>query len=99
MLSGQPIDAAEAHRVGLVNRVVLADRLMPEAMALARRIAANGPLAVQAVKRTVRQATGRPLDSGYALEDEAKRRVLATEDAREGPRAFAEKRAPVWVGR
>lgn len=99
MLSGQPIDATEAHRVGLVNRIVPADRLMSEAMALARRIAANGPLAVQAVKRTVREATGRPLGAGYALEDEAKRHVLATEDAREGPRAFLEKRAPRYSGR
>lgn len=99
MLSGRPIDAAEAHRVGLVNRVVPADGLMAEAMVTARRIAANGPLAVQAVKRTVREATGRPLEAGFALEDQAKRLVLATEDAREGPRAFIEKREPRYVGR
>lgn len=99
MLSGRPIDATEAHRVGLVNRLVPADRLMVEAMATARRIAANGPVAVQAVKRTVREAAGRPLEAGYALEDEAKLLVLSTEDAREGPRAFIDKREPRYVGR
>ena len=99
MLTGEPIDAATAWRIGLVNRVVPAARLMDEALAIAGRIAANAPLAVRAVKHTVRVTSGRPLAQAYALEDEAKAQVLASEDAREGPRAFMEKRPPVFRGR
>lgn len=99
MLTGEPIDAATALRIGLVNRVLPAAEVMPAAMALAHRIAANGPLAVQAVKRTVREASGQPLAAAYALENEARREVLSTEDAREGPRAFMQKRPPVYCGR
>ncbi|WP_310462289.1 enoyl-CoA hydratase-related protein [Sphaerotilus sp.] len=98
LLTGEPISAAEAWRIGLVNRVVAADRVMPVAMGMAERIARNGPLAVQAVKRTVRQASGQPLDAGFQMENEAKRQVLSTEDAREGPHAFMEKRPPVYRG-
>ena len=92
-------DAAEAHRLGLVNRVVPAEQVMPVALALARRIAQNGPVAVQRVKQTVLQASGLPLAAGYRLEDESRRVVFDTEDAREGPRAFMEKRAPRYRGR
>lgn len=99
LLTGEPIDAATALRAGLVNRVLPAAQVLPAAMALAGRIAANGPLAVQAVKRTVLAASGQPLPRAYALEDEARRQVLASEDAREGPRAFIEKRPPRYTGR
>ena len=99
MLTGDPIDAATALRIGLVNRVLPAAEVLPAAQALARRIAANGPLAVQAVKRTVREASGQPLAAAFALENEAKRQIMATEDAREGPRAFMEKRPAVYKGR
>lgn len=98
LLTGDALSAAAALRLGLVNRVVPAAQVMPEAIALAERIAANGPLAVQAVKRTVIEASGRPLADGYRLEDESRRTVLATEDAREGPRAFIEKREPRYRG-
>ena len=86
-------------RFGLINRVVAADQVLPVARAWAERIAANGPLAVQAVKRTVLAASGLPLAQGYELENDAKRLVLGTEDAREGPQAFMEKRPPVYRGR
>jgi enoyl-CoA hydratase len=99
MLTGQPVDAAEAHRIGLVNRIVPPGELLPAAEAIARTIAANGPLAVQRVKQTVRRALGRPLEEGYRLEDASRRAVLASEDAREGPLAFMEKRAPRYSGR
>ncbi len=99
MLTGQPIGAAQACRIGLVNRVLPADGLLAAAREAALRIAANAPLAVQAVKRTVRMASGLPLEAAFHAEDQAKRFVLATEDAREGPRAFIEKRAPRYVGR
>lgn len=99
MLTGEAIGATEAHRLGLVNRVVPAEQVMPAALALARRIAENGPVAVQRVKQTVLQASGLPLAAGYRLEDESRRAVFDTEDAREGPRAFMEKRAPRYRGR
>lgn len=99
MLTGHSISASEAHRVGLVNRIVPAAALMSTAWALATTIAANGPVAVQAVKRTAIASSGLPLAQAYSLENDAKARVLASEDAREGPRSFIEKRAPVYRGR
>ncbi|MEK7247168.1 MAG: enoyl-CoA hydratase-related protein, partial [Chloroflexota bacterium] len=85
--------------IGLVNDVVPAAELMHTAEGFARKIAENGPLAVRKIKETVLKALGRPTDEGYALEDEATRFIIRTEDAREGPRAFAEKRPPRYVGR
>jgi enoyl-CoA hydratase len=85
--------------MGLVNRILPPEELMPEAMRLAFRIAANGPLAVRAIKRTVLGSSGLTLDEGYDLEDAARAEVLGSEDAREGPRAFMEKRSPVYEGR
>lgn len=96
LLTGEPIDAAEALRIGLVNEVLEADAVLPRAMAIAERIASNGPLAVRTIKRTAVAASGRSLDAAWPLEDEAKRIVFASEDAREGPRAFLEKRPPRW---
>mgnify|MGYP001610936644 CR=1 FL=1 len=99
LLVGDSMTAAEAHRIGLVNDVVPAAELMHTAEGFARKIAENGPLAVRKIKETVLKALGRPTDEGYALEDEATRFIIRTEDAREGPRAFAEKRPPRYVGR
>lgn len=99
LLTGEPIGAAEALRIGLVGEVLPGNEVLPRALAVAARIAANGPLAVRAVKRTAVAASGRPLEDAYRLEDAAKREVLASEDAREGPRAFLEKRPPRWLGR
>jgi enoyl-CoA hydratase len=99
LLVGEPITAAHAHRIGLVNEVVPAAEVLPRARAIALRIAANAPLAVQAVKRTARETSGLPLADAYRIEDEAKRVVMASEDAREGPRAFMEKRDPTYRGR
>jgi enoyl-CoA hydratase len=99
LLTGQPFTAAEAQRAGLVNRVVPAAELMPAARRIAEGIARNGPVAVEAVKRTVVAASGLSLADAYRLENEAKALVMASEDAREGPRAFMEKREPVYRGR
>ena len=99
LLVGDSMSAEEAHRIGLVNYVVPAGKLMETAEDFARRIAENGPLAVRKIKETVLKALGRPLEEGYALEDEAVRFIIRTEDAREGPRAFAEKRLPNYTGR
>jgi enoyl-CoA hydratase len=65
---------------------------------MADRIAGNAPVSVQEIKKTVTQGMGRTLDEGYALEDASKAVVMATEDAREGPRAFMEKRKPDYKG-
>jgi enoyl-CoA hydratase len=99
MLTGRPMDAQAALQCGLVNHVVPADQLMAKAQEVALQIAANGPLAVQAVKQTVMEANGLPLDAGYRLEDRTKKAVFASADAREGPRAFMEKRKPDYQGR
>jgi enoyl-CoA hydratase len=72
---------------------------MSKAMSIALKIAGNGPLAVQRVKQTVTRVSGMPLAEGYGLEDASKRIVMASEDAREGPRAFMEKRSPRFTGR
>jgi enoyl-CoA hydratase len=99
LLTGEPMDAPQALRAGLVNEVTLAGQATQRARALAQRIADNAPIAVQQVKRTALLASGLPLAQGFALEDAARDTVLATDDAREGPRAFMEKRAPVYKGR
>lgn len=99
LLTGEPISSIDAQRAGLVNRVVPADRLSETAHAVATSIARNGPVAVRAVKRTVVAASGVSLAAAYELEDRAKAAVMASEDAREGPRAFMEKRAAVYLGR
>jgi len=99
LLVGDSMSAEEAHRIGLVNRVVPAEKLTETAEEFAHKIAENGPLAVRKIKETVLKALGRPVEEGYALEDEATRVIMRSEDAREGPRAFAEKRPPRYVGR
>ena len=98
LLTGDMIGAEQAREAGLINRVVAADLLMDTVWDIARRIAANGPIAVQEIKRTVLQASGVTLEQGYLLEDAAKARVMASADAREGPRAFMEKRPAVFQG-
>lgn len=99
MLTGEPIDAPTALRLGLVNTVLPAAEVLPHAVAMARRIADNGAVAVQRLKRTVQAASGVTLTEGFALEDESRQAVMATVDAREGPLAFIEKRAPRFIGR
>jgi enoyl-CoA hydratase len=99
VLTGLPIDAGRAHALGLVSRLVEPGEADAEAMRVARDIVAAAPLAVRASRRAVLSAASEP--------DEVMRRetramldaLLDTEDGREGPRAFAEKRAPEWTGR
>lgn len=102
LLSGEAISAARAHELGLVNVVVAREALLDAALALAARITVNAPLSVQASKRiALGIANGKIADDDAAWT--ATRReasvVMRSADAREGPRAFAEKRAPVWTGR
>lgn len=98
MLTGTAIDAPTALNAGLIGRIVEPGALMETAMAMARKVAANAPVAVQQIKRTVIAASGVTLAEGYEMEDRAKRVVMSTEDAREGPRAFMEKRPAVYRG-
>jgi crotonobetainyl-CoA hydratase len=103
LLTGRRMGAAEAERWGLVNAVVPAGELMARARALAELIVPGAPLSVAAIKALARQTeTLTFAESMAGIEAgrfEAYERMLASEDAREGPRAFAEKRTPVWRGR
>ncbi len=100
VLTGARIGAQEARRISLVNEVVPHDGLMDAAFSLADEILACAPLAVQASKQVMLQSLDMPdLASALAARYEAAERMLASEDAVEGPRAFAEKRPPRWQGR
>jgi enoyl-CoA hydratase/carnithine racemase len=99
MLTGGKFDAQWALRNGLVNHVVAAGEVMPKAMEIANAICENGPLAVRLVKEAVYAGLNLSLDDGLRFENEQSRKVLASEDAREGPLAFAQKRKPNYQGR
>lgn len=97
--TGQPIDAAEAHRIGLVDQLVDPAELQAEALQLATTIAAKSPLGLRIGKKALREAENLPLEEGYAREQRYSTELMHTEDAREATRAVVEKRAPVFVGR
>ena len=99
LMTGDAISAEEALRIGFVNEVVSPEELMPRALAFAERLKRNGPAAVAAVKEAVLRTSGMPLEEAFGVESEISARVTSTEDAREGPRAFMEKREPVFTGR
>jgi methylglutaconyl-CoA hydratase len=99
IFTGQPIDAAEAARLNLVNRVVPADELLPAARAVATRIASNGPIAVRQAKKCLNVARETGFSAGWAYEQEAYQTVIPTADRTEALRAFAEKRPPQFQGR
>ena len=97
-LTGEAISAERAYDLGLVNAVVAPDDVMETAVALAERIAANGPLAVAAVKELVRLGASDPARARERLR-ELRDVVFSSEDAKEGALAFVEKRPPAWRGR
>jgi E-phenylitaconyl-CoA hydratase len=99
LLVGDRIDARTAERWGLVNRVVPLDRLLDTALEYARRVAANAPLAVQATKELALRSRDMDIATGLRLEQALNRLLQFTEDAKEGPAAFAEKREPSFEGR
>jgi enoyl-CoA hydratase len=99
LLVGDPISAQEAYRIGLVNYIVPAEQVMATTEAFARKIAENGPIAVRKIKETVLKALSVSVEEGFKLENESARVVMQTDDAKEGPRAFIEKRKPHYIGR
>jgi E-phenylitaconyl-CoA hydratase len=99
LLTGNRTDATEAHRIGLVSKVLPVGELLAEAQAIAQAIAANAPLAVRAVKRMVRQGEDMPLQQAIDTERALFGLLYNSEDRIEGRRAFAEKRKPQFKGR
>ena len=96
LLMGKYMDAQEAYRIGLINKVVPLDQLMPTAREWAETICQAGPLQVRAVKEAMIRGYDMTLDDGLRLEAEMLNRVRSTEDYMEGARAFVEKRKPNW---
>ena len=96
MLTAKPITAAEGARLGLVNEVVPLGELMPTAERWAAWIAECSPRAVQATKQAALQGLGRPLDEAMTARYPAVQALFSSNDAKEGPLAFAQKRKPIW---
>lgn len=99
ILMGQQIDAWEAYRIGLVNKVVPTAQLMTTAMQWAETICQAGPLQVRAAKEAIIRGYSVPLEEGLEIERELHNRVAATEDFKEAGTAFVEKRKPNWRGK
>ncbi len=98
-LTGDAISAQRALQVGLVNRVVAAEQLLDEALALAERIVENAPLAVRMSKDVLLRSLDLAEEDAWQVTDQAAAVVFTSEDAAEGALAFAQKRSPVWKGR
>jgi enoyl-CoA hydratase len=98
LMVGDPFSAQEALAMGLLNYVVPKERLLERALELAAKLARNGPLAIRKIKEGLLRSSGLPLAEAYAIESEVSAAVMASKDAREGPRAFMEKRKPRFTG-
>jgi enoyl-CoA hydratase len=94
LLTGRHITAAEAREIGLIGHIVPDGLALAKALEIADMIAANGPVAVRAILRTIRETEGMPENEAFALEARMGKEVFQSEDAKEGPRAFTEKRRP-----
>jgi enoyl-CoA hydratase len=99
LLTGTNIGAQEAEKIGFVNYVVPPDQLMAKAMEIAAKIKANGPCSVKAIRASARACIGVPENLALKIEKQYRVAIAKTEDAQEGPRAFMEKRKPVYKGR
>jgi enoyl-CoA hydratase len=99
LLTGRHITAAEALSIGLIGHVVPDGQALDRALEIAAAIAANGPIAVRAILQVIRDTEGMPENEAFALEAKAGMAVFASDDAKEGPRAFAEKRRPEFKDR
>ena len=98
-LTGEPILAEKAQEIGLVSRLAEPGHALEAALDLAGQIARNAPLAVAVSKQIMRSSRGMTEEDAWALQGPLAGKVFASEDAKEGPRAFAEKREPEWKGR
>ena len=98
-LVGEPITAQHALAIGLVNRVVPPKDVLPTAEEFARKISLGAPVALLKSKEAIVRSSGRPLEEAFAIESQCTKENAATDDAKEGPRAFLEKRPPVFTGR
>jgi enoyl-CoA hydratase len=99
LLTGRHLSAAEAKEIGLIGHVVPDGQALDKALEIAEAIAANGPLAVQAILRTIRETEGLHENDAFRLDSKLGLAVFQSDDAKEGPRAFAEKRKPQFKGR
>jgi len=99
LLSGEMIDAKEAERLGLVNKVVPAEKLEEETFAFAKKLITKSPLAIQMGKHFYYQMIDMPFHQRFALHREVMARLCTTEDSHEGIEAFIEKRQPMWKGK
>lgn len=98
LLTGRHVTAAEAKEIGLIGHVVADGSALDKALELAAQITANGPLAVQAILRTIRETEGLPENEAFRIDAELGMAVFRSTDAKEGPKAFAEKRNPTFTG-
>ena len=99
LLTAEAFPASRALELGLLNEIVEPEQLLPRAHEWAARILANGPLAVRATKESVVRGLDGTLKEAYRIEQQLSQMVFASEDAKEGPKAFTEKRPPVWQNR
>jgi enoyl-CoA hydratase len=99
LLTGRHLTATEAREIGLIGRVVPDGQALDTALEVAEQVAANGPVAVQAILQTIRDTEGLAENDAFKIEAEIGMRVFMSEDAKEGPKAFAAKRTPEFSGR
>jgi enoyl-CoA hydratase len=99
LLCADQVPALRVYEMGLLNEVCAPDQVMDRALDYARRITANGPLAVRKTKESVLRGLAVDMKEAYRIESSLSSEVFSSEDAVEGPRAFAEKRPPVWNNR
>lgn len=97
--TGDPIDAPRAYALGMVNRLTTADKVLDEAIALAKAISVNAPLSVRESLKVARMSFDAAEEELWKISNKTSAMVFSSEDAKEGPVAFLEKRAPVWKGR
>jgi enoyl-CoA hydratase len=98
-LSGELYDAAECYRIGLVNQLVPHDQLIPAGEKMAQTFLKGAPLALRYIKEAIYRGSEMTLEQGLRYESDLQSMILQTDDAKEGPRAFVEKRPPNWKGR